>query len=630
MSKKKYFAKASELVEKMTLEEKISLMQHTASAIPRLGIKQYNWWNEACHGLARSGTATVFPEGLAVASSFNTELMQEMADAISSEVRAKYNEYKKQGFTDIYQGLTVAAPFMNILRDPRWGRGVQTYGEDPYLTGRMATAYVKGLEGEGEYIKAAAILKHFAVHSGPETGRLKFNAEVSEKDLNETYLPAFAYCIKNADPAGVMTAYNAIDHLPCCVNRHLIQDILRGEMDFEGFVISDAGAHEYGFENQKLTDDLTEFGAISVKCGCDISIGDPGKGFAYRNLAEAYQKGFISEEEITAAVVRLVELYYKLGMFDDNCVWNQIPFEIIDSEAHQSINQRMAAEGIILLKNDGILPLKEDASIAVIGPNADDRLVLLGMYYGCPSHTTTFLDGIRKGSKGKVVYSRGCTPTDCYEDAETSPRYEAVIAAEHSDIVVMVMGTNPTMEGEECEFGKERTSFELPEDQKEVYELVKKTGKPIVFVNVSGSCVNLSSMKAECNALFQCFYPGAEGGTAFADILFGKVSPSGRLPMTFYKDAKELPPFDDYSMKGRTYKFFEGTPVFEFGYGLTYSDIREKRIDADTVEVTNNGPFDTMYSVLNFQKEPDRHLVGFEKIFIKNGETKTVVFRHDK
>ncbi len=617
--------KAKELVYKMTIDEKLSQMKYDAPAIQRLKIPAYNWWNECLHGVARNGVATVFPQSIAMAASFNKELMYEVASAISDEARAKYNENKKQGFTDIYQGLTMCAPNINIFRDPRWGRGHETYGEDPYLTGVMATEFIKGLQGSGKYRKCDATLKHFAVHSGPESCRHGFNVEIDEETMYDTYLRAFEYCINNAEPSAVMCAYNAVNGEPCTASKILLDDILRKKFGFEGYIESDAGGVEDINNYHKHTSNLTESAATSVNNGCDLCIGS-----AYENLSDAYNKGLISEETITASVERLFAARFRLGMFADDCEYDKIPYDIVDCKKHQDLNLKMAQESIVLLKNDGILPLSKDLKVAVIGPNADEKDVLLGNYNGTPSRYTTFLRGIQNECRN-VLYAKGCHYYNEPESWDEKTYFEAVIAAQKSDVVIMCMGLNPNIEGEQPDeysgsFYGDKSSIELFETQKKLYAMIKDTGKPIVFVNVSGSCIALGEQDKNCSAVIQCFYPGSRGGEALADVLFGKCSPSGRLPVTFYASDHDLPDFEDYSMRNRTYRFFKGTPVYEFGHGLTYADICENWIDKNTVEIVNNGNFDTEYSVLQYDYVPHKTLKNIKKIHIKKGEKKTIIF----
>lgn len=623
--------RAKDLVSKMTLAEKIAQMQYEAPAIERLGVPAYNWWNECLHGVARSGAATVFPQAIGMAASFNTDLMYDVACAISDEARAKYNEYKTFGETQIYQGLTYWSPNINIFRDPRWGRGHETYGEDPYLTGKMGVAFIKGLQGDGKYRKLDATIKHYAVHSGPETLRHGFNAEVNDKDLYETYLWAFRYCIDHADPSAVMGAYNRVNGEACCASKTLLLDILRGEFGFKGYVVSDCSAICDIHLHHHITSNEAESAALAVNNGCELNCGN-----AYKWLKTSVALGLITEETITAAVEKLFYARFRLGMFDDDCEYDNIPYDVVECEKHTKLNLKMAEESMVLLKNDGILPLSPEKNIAVIGPLADDMTVLLGNYNGTPSRYTTLLAGIQKQAKGKVYYARG---SHLFDDevhrAVERPLREAIIAARHADVVIMICGLNPTLEGEETDnynfsAGGDKVNIELPPSQKTLYREIMKVGKPVIFVNVSGSCIALCDQDEQCNAVLQCFYPGAMGGDALANIIFGKTSPSGRLPVTFYKSTDDLPPFEDYSMENRTYKFFRGTPLYEFGYGLTYSEIEEEKIDENTVRLTNKGDYDTWYSTLKFEYIPHKNLCGIKKVFLKKGETVTVTFDEEE
>ena len=621
-------ARATVLVSQMTLDEKIGQMQHAAPAIERLGIPAYNWWNEALHGYARSGTATVFPQAIGMAASFDTDLMQRVGEVISVEARAKYNAYKTFGGTDIYQGLTCWSPNINIFRDPRWGRGHETYGEDPYLTGRMGVSFVKGMQGESKYRRVDATLKHFAAHSGPEAQRHGFDAIVSEEDMKTTYLWAFQYCIDHADPAAVMGAYNRTNGEPCCASKTLLRDTLYGEMGFEGYVVSDCGAICDIDAHHAATANRAESAALAVKNGCALNCG-----FAFSFLKEAVEKGLLEEKYIDEAVTRLFAARYRLGMFDTDCEYDAIPYDIVSCDEHRALNRKMATDSIVLLKNNGILPLPQDARIAVIGPNADSRDVLLANYNGTPDDYTTLLAGIRKLCQGRVTYAKGAHLYDEHPNSEQGITIrEALIAAKLSDVVVMCMGLDAVLEGEEGTANTvglavgDRATLSLPKSQLALYDAIKQTGKPIVFVNVSGSCVDLADMKEHCDAIVQMFYPGAEGGTALADVLFGRVSPSGRLPVTFYHSVDDLPDFADYSMKNRTYRYFTGTPVFPFGHGLSYADVKEEWLDEETVKVTNASSFDTAYAILRYAPSPDRHLIGFEKIHLKANEVATVRF----
>ncbi|MBE7015993.1 MAG: glycoside hydrolase family 3 protein [Ruminococcaceae bacterium] len=617
--------RARELVAKMTFAEKMAQLKYDAPAIERLGVPAYNWWNEALHGAARNGTATVFPQAIAMAASFNPELMEKVAVAISDEVRAKYNAVRKTGETQIYEGLTCWSPNINIFRDPRWGRGHETYGEDTYLTAVMGTAFIKGLQGDGKYRKTDATLKHYAVHSGPEGVRHGFNVDVSEKDLYETYLWAFKYCIDNAKPSAVMGAYNAVNGEPCCASKTLLEDILRGEFGFDGYVVSDCGAICDINNHHKVTENEAESAALAVNNGCDLNCGT-----AYQWLKTAAALNLIDEDTVTKSVERLFTARFRLGMFDEDCEYDNIPYDVIECDKHRALNRQMAQEGIVLLKNNGILPLDKSKKIAVIGPNADSVKVLLGNYNGVPSIYNTLLRGIIEESEARVNYAMGCDL--CVADKALGDKSrEAVACAENSDVVIMCMGLDPSYEGEEgdaynAEMSGDKPDIELPDLQRKLIEKIVALGKPIIFVNVTGSCINLAYEDKNCDAVIQCFYPGAEGGTALADVIFGKVSPSGRLPVTFYKSTEDLPPFEDYSMKNRTYKFFKGEPLYPFGFGLTYTDIKENWIDENTAIITNTGNYDTNYSVLKYEYIPHKSLCGIKKIFIEKGQTIKVTF----
>ncbi len=622
-----FHKRAKELVAQMTYAEKMAQMLYDAPAIPRLGIPAYNWWNECLHGVGRSGYATVFPVAIGMAASFNTEKMFEVATAISDEGRAKYNEYKKAGETKAYQGITFWSPNINIFRDPRWGRGHETYGEDPYLTGEMAVAFVKGIQGNGKYRKADATLKHFVAHSGPEAERHSFNAIVSEKDLHETYLWAFKYCIEHADPSAVMGAYTCTNGEPTCASETYVKGKLFGEIGFKGYFVSDCGAICDINLGHHITENEAESAALAVNNGCHLNCGD-----AYKWLKTAAALDLITEETVTEAVEKLFATRFRLGMFDNDCEYDNIPISVVECEEHTLLNRQMAQESIVLLKNDGILPLCPLKNIAVLGPNADDLSVLLGNYNGIPSVYATPLNGIRSQAQGIVEYVPGCAIADTLSNEESEALIkQAVDAAAKADVVIMCMGLNPLMEGEQgdafnSDMSGDKIDLELPNSQKRLFESILDLGKDIIFVNMSGSCMNLVRQDETCNAVLQCFYPGAQGGNALADVIFGKASPSGRLPVTFYRSADDLPPFADYSMENRTYKFFTGTPLYPFGHGLTYGEITENWIDEYTVELSNTGKHDTLYSVLRYEYIPHKNLCGFRKILIRRGERLIISF----
>lgn len=623
--------RAKELVAQMTLAEKCAQMKYDAPAIERLGVPAYNWWNEALHGVARSGAATVFPQAIGMAASFDKDLMFQTATAISDELRAKYNDYRKFGGTEIYQGLTAWSPNINIFRDPRWGRGHETYGEDPYLTGEMGVAFVKGLQGDDPSCrKVDATLKHYAVHSGPESLRHSFDVHVEDGDLYETYLWAFKYCIDHADPSAVMGAYNRVNGEPACASETLLQKILFGEFGFGGYVVSDCGAICDINRNHQVTANEAESAALAVNNGCILNCGD-----AYKWLKTAVLLGMISEETITASVEKLFEARFRLGMFDKDGPYDQLTDEVVESPEHLALSRKMAQESVVLLKNNGILPLDPKANVAVIGPNADDKSVLLGNYNGTPSQYTTLLRGIQEAAQGRVRYARGChIHRAAVGQWEEHPLREAILAAQKSDVVILCMGLNPTIEGEEGDayngdMSGDKTSLDLPASQEALIEEILKVGKPTVFLNVTGSCVNLTREDQACDAVLQVFYPGAEGGKAVADILYGKVSPSGRLPVTFYHNDSELPRFTDYSMKGRTYKYFQGKPLYPFAHGLSYTEFAYENLAFDGANVTgtvkNTGAMASGHAIPVFVKDPEEEgvncrLAGFARVELEPGQ----------
>ena len=641
--------RAKELVAQMTLAEKCSQLRHDAPAIERLGIPAYNWWNEGLHGVARSGVATVFPQSIAMAASFDDTLMERVGCAVSDEARAKYNEYRKFGDTGYYMGLTYWSPNINIFRDPRWGRGHETYGEDPYLTGRMGAAYVRGLQGDPAYTyrKLDATLKHYAVHSGPEASRHGFNATVNQKDLWETYLWAFRYCIEHSHPACVMGAYNAVNGEPCCASPEMQGNILYGKLGFDGYFVSDCGAIADITDSHHRNDSYAQSAADALKNGCTLNCGS-----AYQALLSAVAAGLVTEDVVTAAVEKLFTSRFALGMFDTDCKYDNIPYDTVDCRAHRELNRRMAQESVVLLKNNGILPLKNspDLTIAVIGNNADRREVLLGNYNGTPFEAVTPFDAFRQRFAGQLYYAVGCHTVQ-EEDPTTyleHPLREAVIAAQKSDVVVMCMGIDPSIEGEQGDayslFGDsgDKRSLEFPASQKKLYEAIRATGKPIIFVNISGSAMALGDQDEHCAAVVQQFYPGAQGGNALFDVLFGEVNPSGRLPVTFYRSDSDLPDFSDYSMENRTYRYFTGKPLYPFGYGLSYTRFacdtpkvrREDGGYAVTVTVRNAGDRDgalvvPLYATVKNApcRVPICSLVDFARVELTAGEERILYFR---
>ncbi len=644
--------RAVKLVELLTVDEKISQMLHFSPAVPRLGIPAYTWWNEALHGVARAGTATVFPQSIGMAASFDDKLVYDCACIVSDEVRAKHHEYLRRCDTGIYKGLTIWSPNINIFRDPRWGRGHETYGEDPFLTGRMGVAFIKGMQGDNEkYLKTVATAKHYAVHSGPEKLRHSFDARVSDRDLYETYLPAFRDCIKDGGAYSVMGAYNRTNSEACCASPTLLQKILREEWGFEGYVVSDCHAICDLHLHHHITNHPHESAAMAVKNGCDLNCGK-----TYARLKAAFDEGLIKEEEIDTSVTRLFEARMRLGMFDppENVSYASIPYSANDSLEHRRKSCEAACKTMTLLKNNGILPLSKDIkTIAIVGPNADDRDVLFANYKGIASETVTLLEGIREAiPEANILYSLGChiSRTELRDD-ETSLLSEAESCALAADIVILAIGINSKIEGEEAdprypEFGGgDRDDIELPGLQNELIDRLYKTGTPIITVNMSGSAVGLCNADEKSDAVLQAWYPGSLGGRAIAGALFGDYSPSGKLPVTFYKAIEQIGAFEDYEMHDRTYRFFSGTPLYSFGYGLTYSDFEiicstGKNLSINTgdnlvIEGTllNNGSFNTREIVQIYVKTPDEgiknpkpELRAFKPVYSLAGETTEFTF----
>ena len=785
--------RVDDLVSRMTLEEKVSQMVNSAKAIPRLQIPEYDWWNECLHGVARAGTATVFPQAISLASSWDTDMMRNVADVISTEARAKNNEFLRKGERDIYKGLTFWSPNINIFRDPRWGRGQETYGEDPYLTARMGVSFVKGLQGDDpKYFKVISTPKHYAVHSGPEPDRHTFNAIIDNHDLYDTYLPAFEACITEAGAFSVMCAYNRFMGDACCGSPKLLRVILREKWGFKGYVVSDCGAINDIFENHKVVKTAPEAAAKAVKSGTDLECGS-----VYTSaLLDAVKQGLITEDEIAVSVKRLFTARFRLGMFDPPEIvkYAKIPISENDSPEHRALALRAAHEAIVLLKNsNNTLPIKKEVKrIAVIGPNADNHLTLLGNYNGTPSKSVTPLQGIknRSGVSIEVKYEAGCDVIDAggiiknlssdlasvggeaglkaefFKNTELSGepflvrrdelkspdwfygtqvpsfsgsldifsiRWSGVITApatgifdfmvksdggfrvsvgdsaifqewtnhdlttkEHhavleqgktyrfvfefsrkshwpqlsvqwkllnsdhgrravelaknSDLVIFVGGITPQLEGEEMQVnyegfkGGDRTNLNLPVVQEELLKELRATGTPVVLVLMSCSALAVNWENENLPAIVQLWYPGEEGGTALADVLFGDYNPAGRLPVTFYKSVDQLPPFEDYNMKGRTYRYFDGEPLFAFGYGLSYtkfsyhdlivpSEIRTGDSTTISVEVQNTGtlPGDEVVEVYvknvsTAVSVPIHSLQGFRRIHLDAGEKRTVRF----
>ncbi len=658
-------ARVADLISRMTLPEKVSQMLHSAPAIERLGVPVYNWWNECLHGVGRAGIATVFPQAIGMAATWNVDLLHRVAVAISDEARAKHHAaLGEDGSAEQYYGLTFWTPNINIFRDPRWGRGQETYGEDPYLTARMGVTLIKGLQGDDpKYLKVAATAKHYAVHSGPENERHHFDARVDERDLRETYLPAFEAAVCEAQVASVMGAYNRTNGEPCCASPTLLQKILREEWGFggpdgvEGHVVSDCWAIKDIWAHHQVVQTAPEAAALAVKTGCDLNCGE-----TYPKLLIAFEQGLIDEATIDVALTRLFTLRFKLGMFDppEMVPYAQIPIEVNDCEAHRALALQTARESIVLLKNAaGFLPLDKASlkTIAVIGPNADDDLVLLSNYFGWPSRSVTPLQGIRDkaGAGVEVLYAPGCD----IRSNDTSGFAKAVELAQKADVVIAVMGLSQLVEGEE---GQEegvkggqrstgdRDAIDLPGVQEALLQVVAATGKPLVVVLLNGSAVAVNWAEEHAAAIVEAWYPGEEGGTALADVLFGNYNPAGRLPVTFYKSADDLPPFCDYAMKrhgmaGHTYRYFGGEVLYPFGYGLSYTTFAysDLALSADkikagesltvSVKVTNTGARAGDEVVQLYVRDvetsvpvPIRQLQGFTRVHLKPGAQQTVTF----
>lgn len=781
--------RVDDLVSRMTMKEKADQLLYTAPAIPRLGVPEYNWWNEALHGVARSGWATVFPQSISLAASWDEDLMFEVACIISDEARAKFHDYQRRGMRGIYQGLTFWSPNINIFRDPRWGRGHETYGEDPYLTGRMGLQFVLGMQGDHpSYLKTVATAKHYAVHSGPEPIRHEFNAKVSEVDLRETYLPAFKTLVVDGKVESVMGAYNMFRGHPCCANEELY-GILRDEWGFDGYIVSDCWAISDFHTFQDYTTRPVESAAIAVKRGTDLNCG-----VTYNHLAQAVEEGLITEDDLDLAVKRVMLARFKLGLFDPDSLvlYADIPLSVNCSDYHNTMAREAARKSIVLLKNDGILPLNRHIKkIAVIGPNADNFEALIGNYNGIPMNPVTILDGIKNktGETSEIVYAEGSplaeglhnlvpVPSEFlytaagrqgvyaeyYDniDLEGEPvftriddninfywetysphpdiphdnwsvkwtgwlkpprtgeyflgswgssHYDILIddeefisytgshhafhrekgirlekdnkykieivyknfggdadmkflwsppkdnmlekaaeVAQSSDIVLLVLGLSQRLEGEEMAIyidgfrGGDRTHLKLPEVQRELFDRIIQTGKPVIVILMNGSALSVNDIDKRANAVLLAGYPGQEGGNAVADVLFGDYNPAGRLPVTWYRSVEQLPPFEDYDMEGRTYRYFEGEPLYPFGYGLSYtrfeySDLKMPgQITAGhpleisvTVQNTGDCKGEEVVQVYVTDEEgstprPLRNLKRFDRIELRPGEIKTLEF----
>ena len=638
MTREQARAKARALVSSMTIEEAAGQLRYDAPAIDRLGVPAYNWWNEALHGVARAGTATSFPQAIGLAATFDPALVRALGDVAATEGRAKYNAASRHGDRDIYKGLTFWSPNVNIFRDPRWGRGHETYGEDPVLTSELGVSYVKGLQGEGDVMKSAACAKHFAVHSGPEALRHHFNAEASKKDMAETYLPAF-HALVDAGVEAVMGAYNRTNGEPCCGSEQL-QKILRDDWGFEGHFVSDCWAIRDFHTGHMVTDTPEESAALALKQGCDVNCGN-----TYVYMMKALEQGLVTEDMIRRSAVRLFTCRYMLGLMEGS-EFDAIPYEKVECPEHLAVAAKASRESCVLLKNDGLLPLDGSKlkTLGVIGPNADSRAALIGNYHGTSSRYVTVLEGLQDalGDDVRVLYGQGCHLFRNREENLGQPDdriSEALAVAECSDAVVLVVGLDETLEGEEGDTGNAAASGDkldllLPESQRRLMDAVLAAGKPTVIVLMAGSAIDLGDAADRADAVLLTWYPGARGGRAVADILLGKVSPSGKLPVTFYKNEQlaKLPEFTDYAMTGRTYRYIEQEPLYPFGYGLTYGDCRvtaAKRVGGGAeVEVKNDGSVDTdevvqLYArnegAANAPRNP--RLVAFSRVRVPAGQS---------
>ena len=644
-----FVERAKDLVGRLTLDEKVSLMSHPAQGVPRLNIPAYNYWNEALHGVGRNGRATVFPQAIGMAATWDKELIHRVASAVGDEGRAKYHAaLHRNGYTDQYQGLTFWAPNVNIFRDPRWGRGQETWGEDPFLTGEMATAFVKGLQGDHpKYLKAAACAKHYAVHSGPEKDRHIFNAIVTKRELYDTYLPAFKRLVTEAKVESVMGAYNRTLDEVCCASQLLIQEILRGEWNFQGHFVSDCGALSDFHLHHMVTKDAAESAALALRHGCDL-----GCDHVFSEIPEAIERGLITEADVDHALERTLGTRFKLGMFDpdEDVPFTSIPKDVVACEEHRQLAYCTATETVVLLKNkNNILPIKPTTKkIFVTGPTATSLEVLLGNYYGFNDQMITLLEGIT----GRIPEGMGMeyTSGSLLKHPREIKNTWAPGMAQSADVAIVCAGFSSFLEGEEGEsllspMNGDRESISLPESQVNYIKELAIHGVKIVLVLTGGSPIALGEVEEMVDAILFVWYPGMEGGRAVADVLFGTVSPAGKLPVTFPKSLNQLPAFDDYGMQGRTYRYMTEEPLYPFGFGLSYSCFEYSDLTLDKADITfgdsfnvsvtlhNSGGRDAAEVVQFYLSDlhastivPLHHLIGFERVMLKAGESKTLQF----
>ncbi len=634
--------RADDLLSRLTLDEKVSLMMNNSPAIERLGVPQFQWWNEALHGIGRNGVATVFPITMAMAASWDDVLLHKVFTAVSDEARVKAQQAKRSGEIKRYQSLSFWTPNINIFRDPRWGRGQETYGEDPYLTSKMGLAVVRGLQGVGyngedlgisPYRKLLACAKHFAVHSGPEWNRHTFNIEeLPERDLWETYLPAFKALVVQGKVAEVMCAYQRVYGEACCAHTRYEQQILRKEWGFDGLVTSDCGAiRDFLPERHNVARDGAEASAKAVLTGTDVECGS-----TYKNLPEAVRRGDISESALDTSLRRLLVARFELGDFDDDSLvaWTKIPEDVVACKEHKQLALDMARKSIVLLKNDDILPLRKGHDIVVVGANATDSVMMWGNYSGFPSHTVTAMEGIKRfAPNAKFIGGCGLTRNETTADS-------LLQKIGNTETVIFIGGISPKLEGEEMKVSEEgfkggdRTSIELPKAQRDMLNALKRAGKNVVFVNCSGSAMALVPEQKSCAAIIQAWYGGEQGGEALAEVLFGQYNPSGKLPVTFYRSTDDLPDFLDYTMKNRTYRYFTGKALYPFGYGLSYTTFyisKPKYEDSSLqVSVKNTGKVSgtetlQVYVRNTADKEgPLKTLRGYKQVTLTPGEQQTV------
>ena len=655
--------RAADLVHRMTLPEKVSQLVNAARPIPRLGVPAYNWWSEALHGVAVNGT-TEFPEPIGLGATFDVPGIHEMAHDIGVEGRVVHANAVRAGGSTMMHGLDFWAPNVNIFRDPRWGRGQETYGEDPFLTASMAVGYVTGMQGsDPRYYLAISTPKHFVVHSGPEPTRHFADVDVSKHDMEDTYLPAFRAAVVQGHAGSVMCAYNAINGQPACANEFTLQHTLRGAWQFQGYVVSDCDAVRDMFSGHHFRPTQAQASAISLERGmdnecADFRAADTATDSDYAPFRDAVQQGYLSESALDTALVRLFTARIRLGMFDPPAMvpYSRIPQRELDSAAHRQLALRLSEESMVLLKNDGVLPLEHVRHIAVVGPLADQTAVLLGNYNGIPTHTVSVLEGLKaEFPRAEITYVPGTEflardPRHPHLPANDNPDPAAIAAARKADVIIAVVGITSRLEGEEMPvdlpgfLGGDRTNLAMPQPEEKLVEAVAATGKPLVVVLMNGSALAVGWEKAHANAILEAWYSGEEGGAAIAATLSGRSNPAGRLPVTFYRDVAQLPKFEDYSMAGRTYRYFTGQPLWPFGYGLSYTSFRYGGLTLPTAPLAAGAPLDAAVKVTNTGKvagdevvqlylqfpdvpgAPIRALRGFQRIHLAAGASRIVRF----